>query len=482
MRKQLLTGLVATIALLFSTLSTQAKNGYNIQLHIEGTKDTMLYLAHYYGKALPTIYKTDSARIDKNGNAVLKSSEETLGGIYLILLSDKKTYFEFLLNNGDDITINTAVDKLPDGIRFKNSPENDRFMEYVGFLKAFSKSQQELQAQMTKAKTAADTAKVRGRAAEEGKKLVDFRRDYVKKNPGTLLSNIFKALETPQIPEGRHLLPNGDVDSNFTYTYYKAHYWDGFDFKDDRLIHTPIFDAKLEEYFTKLVLPYPDSMQKEADWILSKTRGRKELFKYALWWITRNAETSKIMGMDEVFVYMVENYYMKGDAYWLDRDALNKYIERASKIAPNVIGNLAPEIRMPDMNGKMQSMSAMPAKYTLVIFWSVDCGHCQKEIPRIDSVYRAVLKKKGVKIYAVSTEGESDKWKNFVKEHKLEDWVHVSDPEHTSDFRSKYDVYSTPVLYLLDEKKIIQGKRLDYSNIGEVVKMLEEREKNNAKN
>jgi hypothetical protein len=52
------------------------------------------------------------------------------------------------------------------------------------------------------------------------------------------------------------------------------------------------------------------------------------------------------MGMDEVFVYMVENYYMKGDAYWLDNDGLQKYYDRAAKIAPNLIGNLAPEIKM----------------------------------------------------------------------------------------------------------------------------------------
>src|SRR5690606_17306904 len=122
-------------------------------------------------------------------------------------------------------------------------------------------------------------------------------------------------------------------------------------FQDDRLIYTPIYDAKLEEYFSKLVLPLIDSIEFEADKLLSKTEGTKDLYKYTLWWITHYVESSKVMGMDEVFVYLVENYYMKGKAFWLDNEALAKYYDRAQKIAPNVIGNIAPEIKMPDVNG-----------------------------------------------------------------------------------------------------------------------------------
>ena len=46
------------------------------------------------------------------------------------------------------------------------------------------------------------------------------------------------------------------------------------------------------------------------------------------------------MGMDAVFVHMVENYYMTGEAYWVEEDQLKKIEERAEKIAPNLIGRL----------------------------------------------------------------------------------------------------------------------------------------------
>ncbi|MDR3680694.1 MAG: DUF5106 domain-containing protein [Flavipsychrobacter sp.] len=476
---------ITLFALLLSCMAqlSFARDGYHIQIKFTDTQDTMLYLAHYYGKPLPTIYKADSAHISKNGTVTLDSKEPLVGGIYLILLSDKKTYFEFLLNNGDDMSISADASKLPDGLKFKGSTENENFQSYVTFLKGYGEEQEKLKKEYQNAKTPADTANVRKKGTEEAEKLTKYRKSYIASHPNTLLASIFSALDVPQVPEGKHYLEDGTLDSNFAYKYYKAHYWDGFNLQDDRLIHTPIFDGKLDEYMNKLVYPYPtDSVEKECDYLLHKTKGTKELFKYTLWWLTRNVENSKIMGMDEVFVYLVENYYMKGEATWLTNDELQKYIDRAMKIAPNVIGNVGPDVKLPSViTKKEESLMDVKAKYTLLIFWSPDCGHCIMEMPQIDSLYRASLKAKGVKIYSVATEGDEKKIKEFYDKHDLKDWIITWDPDHTSDYRSKYDVYSTPTIYLLDEKKIIRGKRLDHSNIGQVLEFVERKEKMSKK-
>ncbi|MCF8448989.1 MAG: DUF5106 domain-containing protein [Taibaiella sp.] len=474
---------ITLLAMLFLSMASSsfAREGYRITLKIPAIKDSMVYLVHYYGKPLPTIYKRDSARIDKKGVAVFDSNDpEFTGGIYMMLLSDRKTYFEFLLDKGDELTITADVSKLPQGLTFTNSPDNDRFQEYIGFLKGYSAKQQDLQKEYALAKTAADTMVIRKKASVTSKELTAFRKNHAKKYPGTLLAAIFNSLEVPQVPEGEHYLADGKtIDSTFAYTYYKSHYWDGFNLNDDRLIHTPVYDAKLDEYMNKLVLPWPDSVIAESNMLLAKTRGAKELFKYTLWWLTRNVENSKIMGMDEVFVYLVENYYMKGDATWLSSDELNKYIDRAMKIAPNVIGNLAPEIKLPNLyTKKEESLSASKAKYTLLIFYAPTCGHCKEEMPAIDSVCKTALKGKGLKVYSVSTEYDEAAAKDFVTKYKLNDWTTTWDPEHVGDWRSKYDVYSTPTIYLLDEKKIIRGKRLDHSNIASLIEMLEKQAKN----
>jgi len=467
-------------ALLFLVLQSFAKEttGYHVHLKIPGVKDSMVYMAHYYGKALPNIYKRDSAKFNKNGEADFNSTDpDFVGGIYMMLLSDRKTYIEFLINNGDDFSITANLDKLPDGVKFKNSPENERFQEYIAFLKGYGEKQQAIQKELAGAKSRDDSAAIRKQAVESGKELTNYRNTYIKEHSGSLLANIFKALDVPHVPEGQHMLEDGVTkDTAFAYNYYKSHFWDGFDFQDDRMIHAPIYDAKLDEYFSKLVLPWPDSVEKEADMLLHKAHGTKDVFKYTLWWTTRFIENSKIMGMDEAFVYLVENYYMKGEAFWLTPDELSKYLDRAQKIAPNVIGNLAPEIKVPNiMTKKEESLLGEKADYTLLIFYSPSCGHCQREIPSVDSLYRAHLKKKGVRVFTVATEGEEKAITDFITKNKLEGWTNTWDHEHAGDWRGKYDVYSTPTMYLLDDRKIIRGKRLDHTNIGSLVDMLEKK-------
>jgi thiol-disulfide isomerase/thioredoxin len=462
-----------------------AREGYHIIVKIPDVKeDSMVFLVHYYGKNRPTVFKSDSARF-KNGVAEFKSNDATFtGGIYIMLMSNTRKDFEFLLNKGDDITISANMSKLPEGISFKNSPENDRFLEYVGFLKEYAKKQEKFTKQLEKARTKEDSSDVRKQAGEYAKKLTNYRREYVKAHPGTLLSTIFNAMEIPEIPEGPHYLEDGKTkDSTFAYHYYKAHYWDGFDFHDDRLIYTPIYDSRIEEYISKLVVPWTDSVEKEADMLLKKAKGTKDMFHYTLWWLTQYVENSKVMGMDEVFVYLAENYYMKGDAFWLTNEELSKYLDRAQKIAPNVIGNLSPEVKLPNVTTKKEeSLLGHKGKYTLLVFYSPNCGHCQHEIPRIDSAYKADLKAKGVKIFTVSTEGDEKAINDFITKNNMGEWTNTWDPDHTSDYHNKFDVYSTPTIYLLDEKKIIKGKRLDHSNIGGLIDMVEKKAKKDKEN
>ncbi|WP_276134657.1 thioredoxin-like domain-containing protein [Polluticoccus soli] len=452
-----------------------AGNGYRVGIKFTDVNlaDSQVYLAHYYGKPLPTIYKIDSARFDKTGMAILQSKDTIVGGIYIVLLSDKKTYFEFLLNNGDDISITAKASELPVGLNFKNSPENDRFISYIRYLGEYSLKQQQYQQELAKAKTKTDSVLVFEKSAAEGKLVTSYRTDYVAKYPGSLLANIFNAMEVPKVPEGKHYLPDGKVDSMFPYDYYRAHYWDKFDFRDDRLVLTPIYDSKLDEYFNKVIPQIPDTFSAEADKLLEKTRGTKELFKYTLHNLAQFAQYSKIMGMDEAFIHLVENYYMKGDAYWLSSDMLAKYVDRAQKIAPNVIGNVAPELKMIDLENKEHSLLGLKAKYTLLIFWSPTCGSCLEEVPKLDSLYRAVLKDKGVRIFAVRTDSDLKIWKEKIDKLKINDWVNVYDPKHTSNYRDLYDVYGTPTVYLLDERKIIQGRRVGHENILQLIEILE---------
>jgi hypothetical protein len=53
----------------------------------------------------------------------------------------------------------------------------------------------------------------------------------------------------------------------------------------------------------------------------------------------------------------------------------------------------------------------------------------------------------------------------------------VYDPNNETNFRKLYDIYSTPVLYLLDENKKIIAKRLNVEQVKEFIQEQENRNK-----
>lgn len=472
---------IACAALLaLSAFSSFAKNGYKIEVNFkQDIPDSVVYLAHYFGKTLPTIYKVDSASVVGKHKAVFESKDSVLGGIYMVIYSHNSKLTEFLLDNGNNFaaTIDNSGEKKMETVEFKNSPENTRNQEYNKLMISLTEKNKGIMDELAAAKTKSDTTRISKEMAALAEQQAAFRKNYIKQYPKTLLTKIFQALLAPEVPAGKHYLEDGKtVDSTYDYTYFKSHYWDNFDFQDDRLINTPIYDAKLNDYFNKWIYQFPDSINYEADKILKATKGTKELFRYTLRTLATNALQSKIMGMDEVFVHLVENYYMKGDAYWLSPKDLEWYEDRAKKIAPNVLGNIAPDLNMQDVfTLKDMPLHEVKAKYTVMIIWAYDCGTCQKEVPKMDSMYRAVLKDKGVRIYSIASGGDLSEIQKFIDKNKIKDWVNVADINNNTQFKTKYDAFTTPKVYLFDENKKIIGKGLDHTNIMDVIDMTEKR-------
>ncbi|MRG46384.1 DUF5106 domain-containing protein [Chitinophaga sp. SYP-B3965] len=447
---------------LCSSFSLHAQ-GYNITVQLKGYQSGTLYLGHYMGK---TTYVMDSAQINNEGIAVLKGAEKQPGGIYLIVLPGKTRYFEMLLDKVQTFSIMADSSDLSGKTVYKNSPDNDMFSAYNKFLASQSDIMNDIQRKLAAARTAEDTAKVRPITEELGKRLLAYRDDIIQKQPKTLLASIFKAMREPQVPP----MPrkkDGSLDSSYPFLAYKSHYWDDVDLSDGRLVRTPILETRLTRYFNQLVTPVPDSVIAEGDRLIAKTKKDKESFKFVVWWLTRTYEESPIMGMDAVFVHLVEKYYVTKQAYWVSEEQNEKIISRAFTIAPNLIGQKAAALALVDTAGRPKSLYDVKSKYTVLVFWDPTCGHCITEVPRLDSAYKASWKKKGVTMYGVKTEGTQAEWTKFIQDKHLTGWAHVWDPGYKSNYRKFYDVYSTPLVYLLDENKKILAKRLGVEQLEE---------------
>ena len=294
-------------------------------------------------------------------------------------------------------------------------------------------------------------------------------------------------MKEPVIPQQDNH-PKTKQDSLAAYRYYKSHYWDGISFTDDRLIRTPIFEPKLDKYYKDLVPPETDSINREVDMMLLQSRTNKEMFKYLLIHFVQKYINPEYMGQDAVFVHLFEKYINTGQAEFFT-DKYRKFVnDRAYSLMANLIGQPAPELDMVDTLNKARPLYGVESKFVVVCFWDPTCSHCKETVPKLDSIYKAKWKQEGVKIYGVMVEGGKETWLKFIQDHNLKDWIHVYQTQAAHDaeaasnrpgFRQLYDVYQTPILYLLDKDKRIIAKKLTYQQFDEVIDLKLKNAKSN---
>ena len=470
-------------------LKSNENNTYEIKGEIIGLQDTSVMLAYYFGGKQ---YATDTA-FSENGKFIFKGDETLDGGMYLIVLPNQQ-YFDLVISE-QQFSFKTNLNSLVESMKFTNSKENTPFYNYLKFIT----TQQKLVSPLReKQKTASEKEKeaINAEIIKIDTEVKEFKDQFEEEYSDIFFTKVIKATTEPEIPEAPKELSKEEKQI-FQFEYYKEHYWDNVDFTDERILKTPIFFNKMDTYLNKLTVQHPDSISKSADVMVILSRQNKDIFQYIVSYITSTYERSKIMGMDAIFVHMVENYYMTGEADWVKEKQLKKIEERAEKIAPNLIGRPAPpflnQLGMPfmkDTNGIIHKLYDVESKYTLLIFFGPDCGHCKKELPKVKKVVDSLTtapkflsshKSVDVKVYAVQTEFDKKKWEKFIINQGIGDWINVGDiledpdgnPAASSNWRDQYDIYSTPVIYLLDKDKKILAKRISYKQISEIIKRLE---------
>lgn len=459
--------------ILFAFTIAEAQ-GYKVTLNAPQYKSGLAYLTYYYGKNMNV---QDSAIVNSKGVAVFEGKDKILPGVYSIVLPGKTKLFDLLIAKKQIINISVPdTADILNTVAITGAEENGLFQQYQKYASSKGRLlQSEMQAYKTST-TKEDSSAHEKKYRDLNDELNIYRDNIIKDHPESMLATLLISMKPVPV---LYSDPKTHEDSVANFQFYKKHYWDGITFMDDRIIRTPFFLPKLEQYYRNVVPPVPDSIINESDYMLLLARSSPEMYKFLLNWLTDEYIYPKYMGQDAVFVHLFEKYHSKGVSSWLNEKQMKTISDRAYMLMANLIGEQAANLEMVDSSGKNVPLYNINSNYIVVCFWDPTCGHCQKQVPRLDSIYNAKWKNEGVKMYGVLTETKDlDLWKKFIKDKSLGGWINVYETDaqrkiiqdsKQASYKQLYDVIQTPTLYLLDKDKKIIAKKLTLEQMDDVL-------------
>jgi len=459
-----------------------------IKFKITNAEDETVYLIRHFGNKK---YMADTAKI-VNNFAIFDGKKHKDGMMSLYFPGKKSLDF---IKSSLDKEVEIHLDYVtmgPETADVKKSEENKLFYAYLKELVKGNRERSQIQA------SGNDEAKL--------KELNDRMKAYITKfandNERFLTGKFVKMgieIDVPQAPR------NDDgslVDSNFTFIYYRAHFFDNVEFKDDRLVNFAIFEQRLDLYFSdQMMLQLPDTILFYGIDLIERLDKKSNMFQFVLTYLVQKYDKSKIMGHDKVWVMLAVRYFCPNLGnpsnliYWLQPDKLQTFCERADKLRHLVVGVRPHNLSLPDStNNRWYSLYDLKAEYTILYFWDPECGHCKKETPKIARLYNEKMKARGVEVFAVgkATGEDFEKWKAFIVEHNMTfinvaitNWLYEQAtkdpwqfiPKYTNvqslQYQEYFDVVANPKVFLLDKDKKIIGKNLSIGQIEEFLDRLQ---------
>lgn len=417
-----------------------------------------VYLLSYYGERNFVI---DSTKTDASGKFNFALNSTTPPGMYKVSFG-KDLSLDFVFNR-ENIAFLTDIRALADSLRFQSSLEN-------GIYYSFMKSDQEAQSKLELMQPVLDFYPARDgyydhtiqeyeRIQRSSQQTIDsLRRLY----PSSYAVRIITLYSTPFI--------SASLGREARMVFLKQHYFDKVDFMDTSLLRSPAYANKAISYLALYSNNRLQQKQLEAEFIkgvtvvLSAAAVNPEVYKFLLDYLVGGFDKYHF---DDVITYMAENFTDPSSCEDADRkSALQKKLETYKKIAT---GKPAPDLEVQDAKGVPVKLSVMKSEYTLLVFYSSECSHCEEMMPKVKALYDS-QKPKRVEIVAVSLDTDRQSWLDFIKQQKFS-WINLCDLKgFNSPAADAYNIYATPTMFLLDKSKTILAKPISYRELEQVLR------------
>lgn len=457
--------LALLILSLFSICYTgQTQESTEIQIHIDGLSAGKAYLIGVYADQN---FRADSAAVDATGQMVFSRSEPYKPGLYYVLFADN-TNIQLLIDKDQRFSLRSKKGLLAESMQVEGSLDNDLLYKSLRYDADFQRRYNTLAEELKKLN--ANSAAHADIKSQQNKLAAD-RKAYLEADfsqyGDTFYAKFKKAGQNPELRDAR--LPDGSPNGPLQVYYFKRDLWENVDFRDVRLLYTPVVANKLKRYITELTVQHQDSIISAAKYLIDKTLDAPEYYKFFVNWIALKYEPTKssLMDAEAVYVAMIQNYITYERAFWSDSTNIWRLQERAKEMSASLLGKKAPNVTANDVSGTPRSIYDIKAPYIVVFMYNPTCHHCIEETPKLVSLYKE-WKDKGLEVYGIALDTDDKEWKAFLQEYQVP-WINVHDPTNRSIY-AKYFVDITPELYVINPERKLIAKNIKVAQLEEVLR------------
>ena len=452
--------LFCSFMLVYSTLPLSAQNqDVTLTIHLRGVSESKISLMSLSGtRLIKPILEVNG--IKKGETTKLTVPKSSLPGEFVLRFDYKEkkestpypSEKSLIINNQDlELWVSPIYCNNSDSTWYQRgekenaafatfSKENGKQKEKIGLLQQFLMNYDDTQSKFYKS------------GIEEYEKR---RNDYnqwldkqVKQDKALFVSSLYRFQFVPQIPwegtETERLLS------------VIAHYFDGIDLTDPLLIRTSDLNKWMDNYVNlygqmATTVALRDSLlPAAAHAAIEKAKlGNPLVYGWMVDYFYKGFESNNIpSGMKVLEPYTNDPNCLTSKRMEIDR--------RLKGMQTLVAGSIAPNIDLETEPGKMFDLAKYKPStpYTLLIFWSADCGHCVETVNALFPWSQLTENKTKIAVVAISldeTETEIKAWQQ--KTTTLNGWEHLRAKEGVrSKVASDYFVLATPVMILLDSK------------------------------
>jgi len=116
------------------------------------------------------------------------------------------------------------------------------------------------------------------------------------------------------------------------------------------------------------------------------------------------------------------------------------------------IGEIVPEIRLTDLDGREVGLGSERGKQTLLAFISATCTTCDEMAPALRSIWKS--ERRTLDVILVSLDGDEKANRGFVARHNLNGITYIASPELSAE----YHVSSPPYALLVNKDREVVAK------------------------